>query len=290
MRRNFIYLMILINIIFLTAHSEAANEPQRRFVEELLIVEGLDPSQARRILQDSRISIRPDIIIQNLFYSKPRGTRQNPDVMEIETRQITQGISFMKQNADVLNTVEKRFGTSPRIITAILIIESRLGTYKMRYHAATAYANLAFMLDPDYFKKIQDRYGDIYPQLYEDATIARAQRKARWALGELYFLVHIANHLNVDPVSMTGSFAGALGPGQFIPSSFWIFGMDGDGDGLANPFNMTDATLSMGNYLRKYGWREDAPLEQKRKAIWYYNHSDVYVNTVMMIYEKLGRY
>lgn len=289
MRRKFIYLIIIINVMFLYASYGNAGEPQRRFVEELLIAEGLDSFQANRIMQDPRVSIRPDIIIKNLFFSSPKGTAKKPDAMEVNPRQIKRGKTFMKEHADVLSTVEKRFGTSPRIITAILMIESRLGTHPMPYNVVNAYANLAFLLDPGYWKKVQDRYAAAYPQLLEDTTIARSQRKAKWAVSELAYLVHIANHLNIDPLSISGSFAGAMGPAQFIPSSFWIFGIDADGDGAASPFNMVDAKLSMGHYLRKYGWREDASLEQKRKAIWYYNHSDVYVNTVLMIYEQLGR-
>lgn len=289
MKKNFIYLIILINILFLSATSGFAGEPQRRLVEELLIAEGLDPSQAQRIMQDPRVSIRPDIVIKNLFFSSPKGTAGKPEVMAVDPRQIKKGRTFMKENAAVLSEVENLFGASPRIITAILIIESRLGSYPMPYNVVNAYANLAFLLDPGYLKEVQDRYAVLYPQLLDDATIARSKRKAKWAVGELCYLVHIANHLNIDPLSISGSFAGALGPAQFIPSSFWIFGIDGDRDGMANPFNMTDANLSMGHYLKKHGWREDAPLAQKRKALWFYNRSDVYVNTVMMIYEQLGR-
>jgi len=183
--------------------------------------------------------------------------------------------------------VEKRYGTSPQIIAAILLIESRLGTYPMPYNVATAYANLAFMLDPNYAAAVQSQYVKDYPQLNDEATLARARRKAKWALGELVSLVNIANHLNIDPLTMSGSFAGAMGPAQFIPSSFWIFGVDGDGDGVADPNNLTDATHSMGQYLRKYGWKEPASDEAKRKALWHYNRSRVYVNTVMMVYDKL---
>jgi membrane-bound lytic murein transglycosylase B len=288
-KKKFIYLIILINILFLSAPSGFASEPQRRLVEELLIAEGLDPSQAQRIMQDPRVSIRPDIVIKNLFFSSPKGTAGKPDVMAVDPRQIKKGRTFMKENADVLSTVENLYGASPRIITAILIIESRLGSYPMPYNVVNAYANLAFLLDPGYLKEVQDLYAVAYPQLLDDATIARSKRKAKWAVSELFYLVHIANHLDIDPLSISGSFAGALGPAQFIPSSFWIFGIDGDRDGMANPFNMTDANLSMGHYLKKHGWREDAPLAQKRKALWFYNRSDVYVNTVMMIYEQLGR-
>jgi membrane-bound lytic murein transglycosylase B len=289
MHHNILCFVILVNFLFLSVSPGTANELQRHFVEELLIAEGLAPLQAKSIIFDRRITIRPDIVIKNLFYSKPQGTAQRPAIMDIDTRQIERGKAFIKKNAEILNTVEKRFGTSPRIITSLLIIESRLGTYPMPYNVVNAYANLAFILEPKYFKEVQNHYGSTYPQFYDEATIARAKRKATWAVVELYHLVQIANHLKIDPLTISGSFAGAMGPAQFIPSSFWIFGIDGDDDGIANPFSMADANFSMGHYLKKYGWREDASLEQKRKAIWYYNHSDIYVNTVMMIYDELGQ-
>jgi len=251
-----------IGILLCLLPSVTAGEPDRRFIEELLIAEGHDATKVRGIMQDPRISLRPDIVLKNLFCSSPKGTKQKPDVMKVSPRQIDLGRAFMKSHADVLSAVNERFGASPRIITAILLIESRLGTYPMPYNVANAYANLAFLLDPNYLKDVQDRYAGTYPELYEEATIARAKRKAKWAAGELGYLIHIANHLDIDPLGITGSFAGAMGPAQFIPSSFWIFGIDGDRDGTANPFQMTDANMSMGHYLKKYGWREDAPLAQ----------------------------
>ncbi len=287
MRKNRFSLIIVIGILFLCAAVVPAQEPQRRLVALLLVEEGMDPAQAQSLLADSRITVRPDIVIKNLFCSKPKGSRQRPDVMDVDSRQMERGRVFMRENAAMLSRVERRFGVSPRIVTAILLVESRLGTYPMPFNVVNAYINLAFLADPDYLKAIQDRYGQKYPQLFEEATIARAKRKAKWAAGELAYLVHLAGHLRIDPMSIAGSFAGAMGPAQFIPSSFWIFGFDGDGDGTASPFEMADATMSMGNYLKKYGWREDASPEQKRKALWYYNRSDVYVNTVLMVYEKL---
>lgn len=289
MRGNGFFLIIVIGTMMLQAAVGLADGSERRLVQSLLIAEGIDPARAESILQDPRVTVRQDIVIKNLFHSKPKTGKSGSDVMDIDPGQIDQGKVFMGKNMAVLSAVEERFGASSRIITAILIVESRLGTYPMPHNVANAYVNLAFLADPDYLKGIQDRYGEAYPQLKEEATVARAQKKAKWAINELAYLIHLADHLNVDPFSLSGSFAGAMGPAQFIPSSFWIFGMDGNVDGTASPFHMTDAVFSMGQYLKKYGWREDAPVEQKRRALWYYNRSDVYVNTVLMIYSKLEK-
>ena len=276
--------------LFFSVSSWAASELSRQFIEERLVEKGLDKLQVQSMINDPRISLRPDIVIQNLFYSSPKGTEEEPTIMRIDPKHIKNGRTFIKENAESLSFVEKNFGTSPRIITAILIVESRLGTYPMRYNVVTAYANLALLLDPDYFSQIQQEYADKYPLLHDQATITRAQRRANWALSELYHLALLANNLGMDPLNIMGSFAGALGPAQFIPSTFRNYGVDGDGDGIVNPFNMKDATATMGHYLKSFGWSEDASISKKRNAVWHYNRSQVYVNTVMMLYEELGKH
>jgi membrane-bound lytic murein transglycosylase B len=278
----------MISLLF-SVSSWAASELSRQFIEERLVEKGLDKAQVQSIIDDPRISLRPDIVIQNLFYASPKGTEEEPSVMSIDPQYIENGRVFIKEHAELLSSVEKRFGTSPRIVTAILIVESRLGTYPMRYNVVTAYVNLVLLLDPEYFSQIQQAYADKYPLLNDQATINNAHKKARWALVELYHLIFIANNLEMDPLNIMGSFAGALGPAQFIPSTFRDYGVDGDGDGIVNPFKMEDATATMGNYLKSLGWSEDASTEKKRNAVWHYNRSQVYVNTVMMLYEELGK-
>lgn len=289
MRKLLLYLLLLGIIFLLPASGWSWSDSSKKILEDLLVAEGVNKQQAQKITRDPRLSVRPDFIVKNLFYSSPRGTAQRPDVMKISSRQIARGKAFMRRYAASLSAVEKSFGTSSRIITAILLIESRLATCPMPFNAANAYVNIALLQNPDYLKEVQALYAKAYPQINDEKTVARAQSKSRWAVYELANLIHLANSLGVDPLTISGSFSGALGPAQFLPSSFRLYGVDGDGDGIASPFNLTDAKFSIGHYLRIFGWAEDAPLDQKRKAVWFYNHSSVYVNTVMMIYDELGR-
>ncbi|MGD0021529.1 MAG: lytic murein transglycosylase [Smithellaceae bacterium] len=290
MKKAIAYFIIIMIFLLFSVSSRAASELSRQFIEERLVEEGLDKAQVQSMINDPRISLQPDIVIQNLFYASPKGTEEDPMIMRIDPRHIENGRAFIKEYAESLSYAEKRFGTSPRIITAILIVESRLGTYPMRYNVVTAYANMGMLLNPDYFSQIQQAYADKYPLLHDQGTIARAYKRAHWALSELYHLALIANNLGIDPLNIMGSFAGALGPAQFIPSTFRNYGVDGDGDGIIDPFNMKDAIATMGNYLKSSGWFEYASIERKRDAVWHYNHSQVYVNTVMMLYEELGKH
>jgi len=289
MKKKITGFVILIHVFLLCAFSWAWDDVSRAFIEERLVEKGLERAFVQNMLYDSRISLRPDIAIQNLFYSSPQGSEKKPSVMNINPKYIEDGRLFIKDNHEFLSSLESRYGTSPQIITAILIVESRLGSYPMPFNVVTAYVNLALLLNPDYFKRVQGLYADRYPLLNDEVIINRAHRRARWALDELYHLVRIARELDVDPLNIMGSFAGAMGPAQFIPSTFHSYGVDGDGDGIASPFNMKDAKASMAHYLKSSGWSETASDEKKRRAVFYYNRSEVYVNTIMMLYEELGK-
>jgi len=290
MKRKILSLSIIVMILLaFSGFAWAVNDACKRFVEERLIEKGLEKDLAQRLIWDARIASNPDVVIKNLFYASPQGSEDKPSVMKIDPRLIKDGRVFMKERAGLLTTVEQNFGTSPPIITAILIVESRLGKMAMPYGAVSSYVNMVFLLDPDYLKEFQNVYDDRFPQIRDESVVARAKRRATWALDELYHLVRIAQDLNVDPLSIRGAFFGALGPAQFIPSTFRAYGIDGDQDGKRDPFNMTDAKWSMGNYLKQSGWSESASLEQKRGAVWQYNHSTVYVNTIMMLYDELRK-
>ncbi len=267
--------------------SGAQEDHPRQYIEDLLVDKGLKREHVRQMLDDPRVSINPEIIMKNLFYSSPRGSTEQPEYMEIDPRYFEKGKEYIRANDQLFTSIQNRFSVSAEVITAILIVESRLGTYPEKYNVFNAYTNLSAVSDPAYLDTIRMKYGRDYPRLNDPATINRAQKKATWALNELYQLIVLAEELGLDPLSITGSFAGALGPGQFIPSSFIEYGRDGNGDGRKDPFNMADAMASIAYYLKRAGWEEDAGVERKRKAVWHYNHSEVYVNTIMMIYERL---
>ncbi len=286
MKRQSISIVIIL-ILILPATVFSKENTSKRFIEEKLVEKGLEREHVKKMLYDQRVSIDPGIIMKNLFHSSPKGSAKQPEYMEIDPKYIDKGGAFIRENAETFSAIEKNFGTSAEVITAILIVESRLGTYPENYNVFVAYTNLAVILDPTYLEDITKTYGDQYPKLHDKATLERARKKANWALNELHQLIVLSDELNRDPLDIIGSFAGALGPGQFIPSSFIEYGQDGDQDGKKDPFNMADSMASIGHYLKRAGWREDASIEKKRKAVWHYNHSDVYVNTIMMLYTKL---
>jgi membrane-bound lytic murein transglycosylase B len=91
----------------------------------------------------------------------------------------------------------------------------------------------------------------------------------------------------MDPVNINGSYAGAMGICQFMPSNILTLAVDGDGNGSVDLFTHADAIASVANYLKKHGWKPGLNREQKFKAVYHYNHSKYYVNTVLDIAQLL---
>lgn len=146
----------------------------------------------------------------------------------IQEARIAQGLEFWNEHEAVLAEAERRFGVPPEYVVAILGVETRYGRITGRYRVLDALTTLAFDYPPraDFFR------------------------------GELTEFLLLAREEGRDPLELTGSYAGAMGYGQFIPSSYRAYAVDFDGDGLRDIWtNPTDAVGSIANYFRRHGWR-----------------------------------
>jgi membrane-bound lytic murein transglycosylase B len=85
-----------------------------------------------------------------------------------------------------------------------------------------------------------------------------------------------------------GSYAGAIGMPQFLPSSYLRWAVDGDEDGRIDLNNLNDALPSIANYLTAHGWSADAQFRDRWRAVWEYNHSPNYVRTIFEIAFRLS--
>ena len=110
-------------------------------------------------------------------------------------------------------------------------------------------------------------------------------KRANWASKELAeFLIYCFND-HLDTQEIGGSYAGAFGYGQFIPSSFNRFSVDFNGDGIRQPYNWPDVLGSIANYLRRNGYQPNSTNRERSgdvwKAIYAYNHADNYVMAIL---------
>lgn len=121
-------------------------------------------------------------------------------------------------------------------------------------------------------------------------------KRARWAKNELVEYLSYCYHDKIHPHEIFGSYAGAFGYGQFIPSSFNHYAVDFNGDGKRQPYEWTDVMGSVANYLVKNGYPANKSglsgddIEKKTyKSVYSYNHSDNYVKAVLKLQEELEK-
>lgn len=152
---------------------------------------------------------------------------------------ITQGVAFWRDHAAALARAERESGVPAAIIVAIIGVETRYGRNTGNYRVLDALTTLGFDYPPraDFFRS----------QLVEFFLMAREQK--------------------IAPDRVLGSYAGAMGFGQFMPSSYRKYAIDFDGDGVTDIINdIDDAIGSVGNYLKGYGWQRGAPIVVRATA------------------------
>ena len=194
--------------------------------------------------------------------------------------------TFLAANQKILLRLERYYGVPPEIAVGILTVETRLGTYLGK---ESAFLTLASMALCDDFACVANAFKGYHLSKRERRWLnRRTEQKAKWAYKECKALLTYAQRNGQDPFKIPGSFYGAIGIAQFMPSQALRHGVDGDGDGVVDLFVLDDALFSMGNYLMKNGWRGSMRSRRKqRRAIYNYNHSRIYVNTVLAVADYL---
>ena len=159
---------------------------------------------------------------------------------------IAAGRAFLAQHRDALEAVEARTGVPAEIITAIIAVETRFGTITGNHRVVDALYTLAFA----------------YPRTGNPADAEREDRRELFFRDELAHLFALAREQDLDLATLKGSYAGAMGWGQFMPSSYRMHAVDGDGDGRIDLFSdLDDVFASIANYFLERGdWQRGGPV------------------------------
>lgn len=162
----------------------------------------------------------------------------------ITDERIADGIEFWRNNEALIDRVSNEFGVEPEFIVAIIGVETFYGRITGNYRVLDALTTLAFHYPGD---RVRDRSPFFSSELMEFLLLGREEG------------------LPLDQV--TGSYAGAMGMGQFMPSSYRAYAVDFDGDGSRDLWRSTeDAVGSVANYLAEHGWETGGPVARRARA------------------------
>jgi membrane-bound lytic murein transglycosylase B len=203
--------------------------------------------------------------------------------------------AFIDKYAQVMQQAEERYGVDKEMIAALMRCETRHGTVTGDYHVFSVYASMALMDQPPFIsssvQNAKEVMGDRKASDSETKSMMtwirnRAASRSKWAYKELTNLLKIDQSGHADALSIYGSWAGAFGWSQFLPSSYLSRAVDGDGDQKIDLFTAPDAICSVANYLSKAGYKIGDHASQRR-AIFSYNNSSAYVESIMGLADRL---
>lgn len=207
-----------------------ASPDVERFVGAMAEKHAFDPNELRRTLDSAR---RLPSVLRAI--STPAGARPWPDYRDsfVNERRIEGGVRFWRQYAGALARASREYGVPEEVIVATIGVETVYGKAQGSFRVLDALATLAFDYPPraDFFRSELEQY---------------------------FLLVREEGR---DPAALRGSYAGALGIPQFMPSSFRRYAVDFDGDGSRDIWeDAIDAVGSVANYYRSFGWNSAAPV------------------------------
>ena len=267
------------------AESRAAVEPNNEAfssVKKRLITDGFDPTKIKRLYSRPQVFFETDGVTI-LFTYKEAQVNYGQFTNNWSIRKAKQ---YMQNYKDDLIRTEKAFGVDRKIITAIMLVETGLGASVGTRSALNTLSTLAALMDP----VVRDRFWDLIPdskKISRKKFEKKAAARSKWAYKELKAFLKYASREGFDPASIPGSFAGAVGVAQFMPTSILAYGKDGNDDGTVDMLNHADSMASVANFLKSHGWRSGQSRKKAEKVIFHYNHSTYYVDTILKISQRL---
>lgn len=227
--KNLILIAILFNVSVFADYSN--HKDSKEVIDELVNEHGFEESYVINVLKQAKK--RKTALNSVARPAEKTKTWDDYRAIFLKKKRISDGKKFIQNNITVLERAEKEFGVSKEVITAILGVETDYGNIMGSYRVIDSLTTLGFD-DP---------------------------RRSKFFKSELIQFFILTRENNLDILKVKGSYAGAMGYGQFISSSYRAYAIDFDGDGYVDLFNsLEDAIGSTANYLKRHGWKKEGSI------------------------------
>ena len=272
--------ILILSFIFFSQNAAGSNNSNNYFesLQKRLIEDGLDKDRITELYK------RPEVYFEKKGVSRflvHREASLNYNQFASK-KSIRNALKYMEKHQKVLERTEKAYGVDKEIITAIILVETRLGLFLGGPSVLNTLSTMAALADPD----VRNMF---WGKVSKSSRLTREQfekwvkRKSSWAYKELKAFLNYTAKENMDPAAVSGSYSGAMGIAQFMPTNVLAFARDGNDDGQINLFDHSDAIVSIASYLKHYGWYPGIKGKKANKVIYHYNNSRQYVDTILKV-------
>jgi len=231
-------LFIFIFIISLEAKDYTKNKKTIEFIDSMVKEHNYKRSYLNKLFSNVKVQKMP---LRAYAKVRPKPTKQMREKYplhgaweryvkyKVTDKRINKGISFLNKYSSTFKKVEQTYGVPAEYIAAIIGIESVYGRNVGKYPVFDTLTTLAF----------------------------EKNRRNKFFTKELKKFIRLSYKHKINPKNVKGSYAGAIGLGQFMPSSYEAYGVDFNKDGKVSLQDPQDAIASIANYLKENGWRKD---------------------------------
>jgi len=195
-------------------------------IQNKAVEQGVSPRTINAVIQGSNFV--PEIIRRDQNQSEFRLTLREYTDRVVNENRIRDGRVAKQNYRTLLRRTHERFGIQQHVILAFWGLESSFGSFKTPHKISDAFLTL----------------------IYDG-------RRGTFFTNQLMALMRIADRNNLNIEEIYGSWAGAMGHFQFIPTTLEQYGVDGNGDGVIDVMTVADAMASAGNFLRRLGWNQN---------------------------------
>ena len=220
--------IISLSISFYTFADYSMHKDSKAVIDELVNEYGFEESYVIDVLKNAKK--RNEMLVSVANPAEKTKTWDDYKAIFIKKKRIRDGKKFINDNLQTLERAQEEFGVPKEVITAILGVETDYGRVMGKYRVIDSLATLGFD-DP---------------------------RRSKFFRSELIQFFILTRENNLDILETKGSYAGAMGYGQFISSSYRAYAIDYDGDEYVDLFNSVDDAIgSIANYLKRHGWKRN---------------------------------
>ena len=178
----------------------------------------------------AKVKFLPDVIKYDRYQPEFYEDTKTYISKRTSKKKVSKGIDFYKDNLKLINTIETKYKIEKELLLALMGIETNFGTYVGKMDILSSLATLSF-----------------------------DKRRSDFFSNELLILLSLIEKDQIDYKTLYGSWAGAFGFFQFMPSTMKNYAIDYDNDNYIDLKNNNDAYASAANYLSKIGWKDDQP-------------------------------
>jgi len=251
-------------------------------LSQRLIQDGFDPEKINALFASNQVFFTPSGVSSFFIHSE---SSLNYDQF-LASKPIAKAREYMETHKESLDLAEKTYGVDKTVITAILLVETQLGGYLGKRIVINTLSTMAALTDDNLKERIWKSIPDKKKPKREKFE-KKVKKRSKWGYQELKALIKYTDREGVVPETIKGSYAGAMGISQFMPSNALTLAKDGDNDGRVDLFNHSDAISSVANYLKHHGWKPGIPRQRQHEVLFRYNHSNYYVDTLLKVSDKL---